>query len=94
MSSSQYSISFLMVCRLIDFALAILELLMFKVCGIITISKIEFFNFSVNERVKGTLFVAEFWSWTKVEMIERKERNHFEPKDIATFLRLNEYPKT
>ena len=54
----------------------------------------EFFNFSVNERVKGTLFVAEFWSWTKVEMIEKKERNNFEPKDIATFLRLNEYPKT
>ena len=40
-----------MVCRLIEFAIVILELLMFKVCGIIGISRIEFFNFSVNERV-------------------------------------------
>ena len=47
----QYSVSFLMVCRLIDFALAVLELLMFKVCGIIGISKMEFCNFSGNERV-------------------------------------------
>ena len=31
-----------MVCRLIDFAFVILELLMFKVCGIIGISKINF----------------------------------------------------
>ena len=46
----EYSISFLMVCRLVDFALVILELLMFKVCGIIGISKIEFFNFSGNEK--------------------------------------------
>ena len=38
-----------MVCRLIDFAFVILELLMFKVCGIIGISKI---NFSRAERVK------------------------------------------
>ena len=30
----------------------VLELLMFKVCGIIGISKIKFFNFSSNERVK------------------------------------------
>ena len=29
----------------------VLELLMFKVCGIIGISKIKFFNFSSNERV-------------------------------------------
>ena len=35
-----------MVCRLIDSALVVLELL-FKVCGIIGISKIEFFNFPV-----------------------------------------------
>ena len=41
-----------MICRLIDFALVVLELLMFKVCGIIGISKIEFFNFSGTERVK------------------------------------------
>ena len=49
--SKEYSISFLMVCRLIDSALAVLELSMFKVCGIIGISKIKFFNFSGNERV-------------------------------------------
>ena len=41
-----------MVCRLIDFTLVVLELLMFKVCGIIGISKIEFYNFSGNERIK------------------------------------------
>ena len=48
----EYSISFLMVCRLVDFALVVLELLMFKVCGIIGISKIEFFNFS------GSTFIS------------------------------------
>ena len=41
-----------MVCRLIDFTLVVLELLMFEVCGIIGISKIEFYNFSGNERIK------------------------------------------
>ena len=29
-----------------------------------------------------------------MEIIEKKERNNFELKDIETFLRLNEYPKT
>ena len=48
----EYSISFLMVCRLIDFAFVILELLMFKVCGIIGISKI---NFPVLKGLKGFL---------------------------------------
>ena len=48
----EYSISFLVVCRLINFALVILKLFMFKVDGIIGISKIEFFNFSGSERVK------------------------------------------
>ena len=41
-----------MVCWLIDFVLVVLKLLMFKVCVIIGISKIEFFNFSGAERVK------------------------------------------
>ena len=41
-----------MTCRLIDFALVVLYLMMFKVGGIIGISKIEFFNFSSIERVK------------------------------------------
>ena len=40
-----------MVCRLLNFALAVIELLMFKVCGIISISKIEFFIFSGKEWV-------------------------------------------
>ena len=42
-----------MLCRLIDFALVILELLMFNVCEIIGISKIQLFNFSGNERVNN-----------------------------------------
>ena len=29
-----------------------------------------------------------------MEIIEKKERNHFQLKDIETFLRLNEYPNT
>ena len=29
----------------------------------------------------------------KMEIIEKKERNHFELEDIETVLRLNEYPK-
>ena len=48
----EYSISFLMVCRLIDFALVALKLLMFKVDEIIGIPKIEFFNFP---EVKGLI---------------------------------------
>ena len=40
-----------MVSRLIDFALVVLELLMFNVSGIISILKIEFFNFSSEEKV-------------------------------------------
>ena len=28
---------------------------------------------------------------TKMKIIEKKERNHFEQKDIEIFLRLNEY---
>ena len=41
-----------MITRLIDFAFVVFQLLMFKVCGIIGISKIEFFNFFGTERVK------------------------------------------
>ena len=44
-----------MVSRLMDVALAVLKLLMFKVCGIIGISKIEFFNFSSTKRVNCIL---------------------------------------
>ena len=38
--------SFLMICRLIDFSIVVLYLLMFKVCRIIAISIIELFKFS------------------------------------------------
>ena len=41
-----------MVCRLIDFGLVPLKLLMFEVCVIVGISKIEFFNFYGTKRVK------------------------------------------
>ena len=41
-----------MVCRLIDFSLLVLKLLVFKVCGTTDILKIEFFNFYGTERVK------------------------------------------
>ena len=37
---------------LIDFAVLVPTLLMFKVCRIIGISKNEFFNFSGTERIK------------------------------------------
>ena len=50
----EYLISFLMVCRLI-FKYLKLCILMFKVCGIIGISKIKFFNFSGIERVNRDL---------------------------------------
>ena len=48
----QYLISFLMICRLIDFALLVLKLSMSKICRIIGISKIKFFHFSSTEMVK------------------------------------------
>ena len=47
-----YLINFLMMSRLIDFELTVLWLIMFKVCGIIEVTKIEFFNYSRAERVK------------------------------------------
>ena len=51
-----------MIFRLIDFALVVLKLLMFKVCGIIGISKIEFINFSGTERAKSCKKVMELLS--------------------------------
>ena len=48
----EYSTRFFMVCRLIDFALVVLKLLIIKFCVVIGISKAEFFNFSGTERVK------------------------------------------
>ena len=40
-----------MTSNLIDFALVVLWLFMFKDCGIIGISKIEFFNSSGTEKI-------------------------------------------
>ena len=51
----EYLISFLMVRRLIDFVLVVLDILMFKVCGITGISKIEFFIFFGTERVNENI---------------------------------------
>ena len=42
-----------MVCRLIDFAFVVLNLVMLKVCEITGLSKIEFFNLFSIERVKS-----------------------------------------
>ena len=41
-----------MVWGLIYFVLVVLKLLMFKICGIIGISKSEFYSFSGTEKVK------------------------------------------
>ena len=53
----------MMVYRLIDFAFVVLKLLLFKVCGIIGISKNEIFNFSGPERVKqsnqGNIYMSK-----------------------------------
>ena len=78
----EYSTSFLMICRLIDVALVVLKLLMFKVCVIIGISRIEFFNFSGTERVNIRWFVFEenIWSlaslnqWLFPKLLCRKKR--------------------
>ena len=43
-----------MVCRLIDFAVVVLELLVFKVCRITGISKIEFHIFPVLKGLNKT----------------------------------------
>ena len=53
------STSFLMVGKLIDFALLVLKLLMFKVCVIICNSRMKFSDFSGTERVNICLFVFE-----------------------------------
>ena len=42
-----------MVCRLVDFPLVDLKLVIFKVCGVMGILKIDFFNFYGNEKVNN-----------------------------------------
>ena len=51
-SFKEYSTNLLMVWSLIGFTFVVLKLFMFKVCVAISISKIEFLNFSGTERVK------------------------------------------
>ena len=58
----EYSTSFLMVWRLIDIALVVIKLLMFKVCVIIGISKVEFFSFPGAEWVKVLKSLINFES--------------------------------
>ena len=48
----EYLTRFLLVFRIIDLTLVALKFLTFKVCVIIGISKIDFFNFPGTERVK------------------------------------------
>ena len=59
----EYWMSFLMIPRLIDFALVVLYLLRFKVYGNFGIWKIEFFNFSRTEAVKDN-----FWHGSREEV--------------------------
>ena len=68
----EYLISFLIVYRLIDFALVVLTLLMFKVRVIMGISKIEFFNIFGTERVKEELIslrVGSLWNLFIVNLV-------------------------
>ena len=48
----EYLTSFLIICRLIEFALVALKLLIFKVCVIIGISKMELFSFPSTEGLR------------------------------------------
>ena len=56
----------------------VLELLMFKVCGIISISKIEFFNFFGNKSVKFFLgYLSEkliYWFHQHYMMILHEQK--------------------
>ena len=56
----EYSVSFLMICKLIAFAPVFLWLLMFNVCQFIRISKIDFFNFSSTGKVKQDIIPRFF----------------------------------
>ena len=50
-------------------------------------------NLAVREHLLMQDFGVTVKERTKMEIIENKEKNHFELQDIETFLRLNEYPK-
>ena len=51
----EHQTSFLMISRLIDFAVVVLQLLIFKVCGIIGISKIVLFDFSGMKELRSLI---------------------------------------
>ena len=69
-------INFLMVCSLIDFALVVLKLLIFKVCGITGIIKIEFSNIFATERVNENPIPYELRKGTKVFLPPVKSFRH------------------
>ena len=78
------SISFPMISRLIGFAFVALQLLLFKVCGIIGISKIEFFSFSRKERfeqnkkrIKNYLKPHKLARQTLLKQFQQKPRIFF-----------------
>ena len=48
----EHFIRFLMLCKMIDFALGVLKLSMFKVFGMFDSLKIKLFNLPSSERVK------------------------------------------
>ena len=52
LTEPEYLISSVKITRLINFAIVVLRLLTFKVCGIIVISKIEFLKFFCTKRIK------------------------------------------
>ena len=73
-----------MICRLIDFALVVLQLLMFKVCGIIGISKIEFFNFlSILLKGLGNQEISRK-SLKSLEVMDKYSAGH--PKETFSLL--------
>ena len=63
----QYLISFVVNCRLIYFALVVLQLLMFKVCRIVRTSKIEFFSFAVLNGLSGCFIIAWYFNCYMVQ---------------------------
>ena len=85
----EYSISFLMVCRLIDIALVLLKLSMPKVRGIIGISKIKLLNFSCAERVNTDNKFAD------AEELENSYENICMPEEFVYFYgSLFNFPQT
>lgn len=90
--SKEYSVNFIVILRLIDFAHEVFQLMMFfsliiEVYGIIGISKIEFFRFSCTERVKDyDLFKRRNYIQNKVSNSIKRELD-YEPIYNKIFLK-------